>query len=130
MNLSYEKRLFLRQISGLVGLFILLCVIVIYQFTYRSPQEIERERAQVMLRRIYDLEMAYWSENGTYLPINRKINGDILRLNDSAGQFIYRVDVSRNQFVARAEADLDGDGQVEIWQVDQKNAVPELKQED
>lgn len=124
MMLSIENRLLLRQISGLVTLFVILCVMVIYSFTHRTTDQIERERAQVILRRIYDLEMAYQSENGTYLPIDRKINGDILRLNQASGQFVYRVDVSGNQFVATAKADLNGDGQAEVWQVDPHNDQP------
>ena len=130
MNISFEKRLLMRQGMGLVVLFMILCVIVIYQFTYRSPDTKERERAQVVLRRIYDLEMTYRSDNGTYLSIDRKINGDILRLNDGLGKFSYRVDVVGDRFVALAEADLNGNGQPEVWQVDQRNPVPTLVQED
>ena len=130
MNISFENRLLMRQGMGLAVLFMILCVIVIYQFTHRLPNEQERERAQVMLLRIYDLEMAYWSDNGTYLSIDRKINGDILRLNDGLGKFSYRVDVTGNRFVAIAEADLNGNGQPEVWQVDQRNPVPIRVQED
>ena len=130
MNVSFENRLLMRQGVGLVVLFMILCVIVIYQFTHRSPDEQERERAQVMLLRIYDLEMAYWSDNGTYLSIDRKINGDILRLNEGLGKFSYRVDVAGDRFVAIAEADLNGNGQYEVWQIDQRNPVPIRVQED
>lgn len=130
MNISFENRLLMRQSMGLVVLFMILCVIIIYQFTFRSPNAKERERAQVVLRRIYDLEMSYRSDNGTYLSIDRKINGDILRLNDGVGKFIYRVDVVGDRFVATAEADLNGNGQPEVWQVDQRNAVPVRVQED
>jgi len=124
MMLSIETRFLLRQISGLVTLFVILCVMVIYLFTHRTADQIERERAQVMLQRIYDLEMAYQSENGTYLPIDREINGDILRLNQASGQFVYQVQVSGNQFVATAKADLNGDGQDEIWQIDPSRDQP------
>jgi len=130
MNLSFENRLLVRQVGGLCVLFAILCVMVVYQFTHQSAHDIERERAQVMLRRIYDLEMAYWSENGTYLSIDRKTNGGILRLNDASGPFSYRVDVTKNKFVATAQADLDGDGQAEIWQVDDKNMDPIQVQHD
>lgn len=130
MNISFENRLLLRQVGGLVVLFMTLCMIVIYQFTHRSPDEIERERVQVMLRRIYDLEMAHRAENGTYLSINRETNGDILRFNDGVGQFTYRVDVTGDRFVATAKADLDGDGQAEIWQIDQRNTDPVKIRED
>lgn len=130
MNLSFENRLLMRQVGGLCVLFAILCVMVVYQFTHRSARDIERERAQVMLRRIYDLEMAYWSENGTYLSIDRKTNGGILRLNDASGLFSYQVDATKKKFVATAQADLDGDGQVEIWQIDDQNMDPIQVQRD
>jgi type II secretory pathway pseudopilin PulG len=130
MTLSFDNRLLVRQIGSLVALFSVLCVIIIYQFTRRSDDAVERERAQVMLRRIHDLEMAYWSSNGTYLPIDRATNGDILQLNNVVGQFSYRVDVVGGRFLATAQADLDGDGMAEIWQMDQKSIDPVLVQAD
>ena len=38
--------------------------------------------------------------------------------------------VEENGFVALAEADLDGDGEVEIWQVDPTHPVPILRKGD
>jgi hypothetical protein len=130
MTLSFEYRMLLRQIGSLLALVSILSIIIIYQFTRRSDDEIERERAHVMLCRIHDLEMAHWSANGTYLAIDRATNGAILRLNSGVGKFSYRVDVAGGRFVATAKADLDGDGQAEVWQVDQKGMDPILVQAD
>lgn len=130
MNISYEKRILLRRVGGLIALSAALCVIIIYQFTLRTTAQSERERAQIMLQRIYDLQMAYRAENGTYLPIDRERNGDILRLNDGVGLFAYRVIVNGDQFVARAEADLNGDGQMEVWQMTPHSDEPVQTQAD
>jgi type II secretory pathway pseudopilin PulG len=124
MTVSLENRLLVRRISGILLLVALLSVIVIYHFTYRSTDQKERERAQVMLRRLYDLEMAYRSERGTYLRIDRETNGELLRLDSGAGKYTYRVEVAGDAFAAIAEADLDGDGQSEIWRVDQDGPDP------
>ena len=120
----------LRQAGIVIGLLVMLCVLLIYQFTYRSPEGAERERARIMLQRIAALQHAYRAEYGTYLPIDEKNNGGILQLNNAPGRFRYRVTVSEDDFVAYAEADFDRDGKAEVWMVDATESEPVLKQED
>lgn len=107
-----------------------ICVVMAIQFTRRTPETVERERAQVMLRRICDLQFAHFAETGTYLPIDREKNGDILLLNNAPGRFRYRVVVTPIGFEAFAEADLDGDGRLEVWRADAENPDPVLVQEE
>lgn len=107
-----------------------ICVLLVFQFTRRSPEAVERERAQVMLRRICDLQFAHFSETGTYLPIDREKNGDILLLNNAPGRFRYRVVVTESGFEAFAEADLNGDGRMEIWRADSADPEPVRVQEE
>lgn len=118
---------------GFLVLVMLLCaigVVLAFQFTRRSPEAVERERAQVMLRRICDLQFAHFAETGTYLPIDREKNGDILLLNDAPGRFRYRVIVTPTGFEAFAEADFNGDGRLEIWRSDAANPDPIRVQEE
>jgi hypothetical protein len=49
---------------------------------------------------------------------------------DAPGLFEYVVIDHGNTYVALAEADLDGDGNLEIWRVDSKHPEPVLVQED
>ena len=126
--LKYRDQL--HQVGIVIGLLVLMCVLLIYQFTYRSPEDAERERARIMLQRIAALEHAYRAEYGTYLPIDEKNNGGILQLNNVPGRFRYRVTVSEDGFVAYAEADLDRDGKTEVWVVDAAGSEPVLKHED
>lgn len=120
----------LRQAGVVIGLLVLMCVVLIYQFTYRTPEDAERERARIMLQRIAALQHAYRAEYGTYLPIDEKNNGRILQLNNAPGRFRYRVTVSEDGFVAYAEADFDRDGKAEVWVVDARESEPVLKHED
>ena len=120
----------LHEVGIVIGLVVLMCVVLIYQFTYRTPEDAERERARIMLQRIAALEHAYRAEYGTYLPIDEKINGRILQLNNAPGRFRYRVTVSEDGFVAYAEADFDRDGKAEVWVVDARESEPVLKHED
>lgn len=120
----------LHQVGVVIGLLVMLCMLLIYQFTYRTPEDAERERARIMLQRIAALQHAYRAEYGTYLPIDEKNNGRILQLNNAPGRFRYRVTVSEDGFVAYAEADFDRDGKAEVWVVDARESEPILKHED
>ena len=120
----------LHEVGIVIGLVVLMCVVLIYQFTYRTPEDAERERARIMLQRIAALQHAYRAEYGTYLPIDEKINGRILQLNNAPGRFRYRVTVSEDGFVAYAEADFDRDGKAEVWVVDARESEPVLQNRD
>ena len=129
MQLS-EYRDQLRQAGVIIGLLAILCVVLVYHFTERTPEGAQRERAHIMLRRIVDLQLAYHADYGTYLPIDRENNGDVLQLNGTPGRFRYWVTVSDDGFSAYAESDFDFDGQVEIWKVDGPESEPVLIQRD
>jgi len=129
MQLS-EYRDQLRQGSVIVGLLVILCVVLIYHFTEHTAEGAQRERIHIMLRRIVDLELAYYKDYGTYLSIDCENNGDVLQLNGETGRFRYWVTVSDDGFSAYAESDFDFDGQVEIWMVDGPEAEPMLIQRD
>ena len=126
----FENRQMISQAISLGVLALVLCTLLIYRFTTRSSQEEERARAHSILRSLYEIERAYFEAYGTYLPVDRDQNGDILKLNDTPGRFRYRVEADRSTFVAVAEADLDGDGEAEVWQVDPANPDPVLKRQD
>ena len=126
----WKYRDLLHQVGVIIGLLILMCVVLFYQFTYRTPEDAERERARIMLQRIAALQHAYRSEYGTYLPIDEENNSRILQLNNAPGRFRYRVTVSEDGFMAYAEADFDRDGKAEVWVVDATGSDPVLKHED
>ena len=119
-----------HQVGVVIGLLVMLCVLLVYQFTYRTPEDAERERARIMLQRIAALQHAYHAEYGTYLSIDRENNGDILQHNNAPGRFRYRVTVLEDGFKAYAEADFDGDGKAEVWVVDATGSEPVLKNRD
>ncbi len=110
-----------------VALLILIpAILLISRFTSRTPADEERIRARIFLQSIYRIEQAHFQEHGTYLPISRKKNGPILKLNDAPGRFRYRIEATDSTFVAIAEANLDADDELEVWQVDARNPDPVL----
>ena len=130
MATSDERRPPGQQILCIVILALVLCTLLVYRFTSRSVADADRARARVVLQTIYELERAHLEESGTYLPIDRGSDSEILKLTDAPGPFRYRVSVSGTTFVAVAEGDLDGDGVSEVWQVDQDHPEPTLREED
>jgi len=125
-----EDRQRIFQTVFLVSVAVVLAFLMVYRFTTRTPLEAERVRAHIMLQRLYEIEQAYFKEFGTYLSIDRENHGELLQLNNAPGRFRYRVEAGPASFVAVAEADLDGNGTVEVWQVDHRSPEPVLKQQD
>lgn len=125
-----ERGLSVRRHLAPVLLLALFCGLMIYRLTARSPEDSERARARMHLELIYRLERVHLKEYGTYLPIDREKNGEILKLDKVPGRFRYRVTVEGSTFVAEARADLDGDGLPEVWYVDQETPEPVLIQQD
>ena len=125
-----EKKVVLRHFL-LPGLLLLtLSTLVVYRFTSRTQPDDERARARVILKSIHNLEVSHRKSHGSYIPINAFNNADILKLRSTPGRFRYRVDITDSSFVATAEADMDGDGEVEIWQVNHHSDQPILVKED
>lgn len=125
-----QRGLSVRKHLAPVLLLALFCALMIVRLTARTPDESERARARMHLELIYVLERAHLKEYGTYLPVDREKNGEILKLEEVPGRFRYRVTVEGSTFVAEARADLDGDGRHEVWYVDQETPVPVLIQQD
>ena len=113
-----------------LALAIVLSILLVARFTSRSSEDEERIRARTILEMIYQLEEAYYKEHGTYLRIDRGNNADLLKLSEPPGRFAYRVEVGESGFLATARADLDGDGQQEVWSIDRSGGEPVRIQED
>lgn len=130
MSVPRKRRISVPQAAVAGLLMLVLFTLLAHRFTSRSAADKERARARITLQTIYQFQQAYFAEYGTYLPINREKNSEILKLNDMPGQFRYQVVVADSAFVAVARADLDGDGEVEVWQIDQRRLEPFLTTQD
>ena len=129
MNLL-ENRALVRRITSASSMLLLICTMLVFQFTSKSPTERERARARTMLESVHNLQMAHFEETGTYLSSRRGNTSDVMRWDDMPGVFRYVVGDEGLRYVAVAEADLNGDGQVEVWQINSDNPEPVLAQSD
>ncbi len=66
MNLL-ENRALVRRIASASSMLLLICTMLVFQFTSKSPTERERARARTMLESVHNLQMAHFEETGTYL---------------------------------------------------------------
>ncbi len=129
MNLL-DDRVLVRNTTFALTMAALICFVLIYKFTTKTEAERERTRARTTLETIYRLQHSYFQEFGTYLSSDRGNTSDVLRWDDTPGLFEYVVIDHGDTYVALAEADLDGDGSLEIWRVDPKHPEPVLVQRD
>ena len=129
MNLL-EDRVLVRHTTVALVMVASICCMLVFRFTTKSADERERIRARTTLETIHQLQQSYYRDHGTYLSSDRGNTSDVLRWDDMPGLFEYVVLDHGDTYVALAEADLDGDGELEIWRVDPRHPDPVLVQSD
>jgi len=87
--------------------------------------------AKSMLNQVYSLERNYFFMYSKYSTSLEEIGFEQERLSTEGGQANYRIEVteaSGNTFIANAVAvnDFDGDGEINIWQIDGDKVLKEV----
>ena len=90
--------------------------------------------AKLQLEHLYTLEKNYFFENSKYSNDLNEISFEQQKLSTAGGQANYKIEIieaSNNSFRAQATAvvDFDGDGQFNVWQIDQNKVLIELTQD-
>ena len=121
---NLDGRLLYSQSRVVVVLLFAICSLLAVKFTTRTSDEKERARAHVILASIHILQQNHLALFGTYLSSRLANTSDVLKWDDVPGRFRYAVATAYGTYSARATADLDGDGQREVWHVDPSNPIP------
>ena len=101
-----------------------ISTLAIQRFTNKDELEKKVMRVRVTLEQIYVLQETYYREKGTYLDIDEGKNTGILGLRDPNGSYTYTCEATDSTFTVIASGDIDGDGQQDVWSIDQSNPSP------
>ncbi len=87
--------------------------------------------AKIQLQHLYTLEKNEFFEKSKYTNDLSELMFEQQKLSTSGGQANYRIEVieaSNNSFKARATAvvDFDGDGVLNVWEIDQNKKLVEI----
>lgn len=88
--------------------------------------------AQQELRMIHNLQYAYFLQYSKYSMDTKELNYIPHKLADEGGSALYRITIteaSNSGFKAKAEAvtDFNGDGKLNIWEIDQEGQPKETQ---
>jgi len=132
---SEFKRKKLKAFSLAELVFVLGIIAILYMLvmpnqasTVAMAKSIE---AKSMLNQVYSLERNYFFMYSKYSASLEEIGFEQERLSTEGGQANYRIEVteaSGNTFIANAVAvnDFDGDGEINIWQIDGDKVLKEV----
>ena len=119
----------LLVVMVIIGILVLLALPVLMPLISRT-RSIEAKQG---LKHIYTLEKSYFYEFSKYSNDLEKIGFEQEKLvtNGEDGKSNYQfeiVSVTSNSFLAKATAvvDFDGDGQFNVWEIDEKSNLIEL----
>jgi type IV pilus assembly protein PilE len=87
--------------------------------------------AKLQLEHIHTLEKTYFYTNSKYNSSLGEIQFEAPKLTSEGGTANYRIEIVSagvNNFRARATAitDFDGDGQINVWEIDQDKNLKEI----
>ncbi|KIA97345.1 hypothetical protein OA93_15430 [Flavobacterium sp. KMS] len=124
---------------SLTEILIVLCIIGILLLMVLPNQtsvigQAKAIEAQAMLNQVYGLEKSYFYRHSKYSNSLDEIGFEQEKTTDEGGQAIYKIEIleaSNDSFTARATAtsDLDGDGNYNTWEIDNKKVLTEVIKE-
>jgi type IV pilus assembly protein PilE len=110
----------------IIGILILLALPNLMPLITRAKST----EAKLQLQHVYTLEKNYFYEKSRYSKDLTEISFEQQKLTTNGGQANYRIeiiDAGNNNFRARATAvvDFDGDGNFNVWEIDQNQTLVE-----
>lgn len=123
---SNKLKLKAMTLTELLVVLAILGILVLLAFPVVMPlfQKARSTEAKIQLKHVCTLQKTYFLENAHYSKEPKEIGFEQAELDAQGGTAHYRIEIveaSSNTFLARAiaETDFDGDGQMNIWEIDQ-----------
>ncbi len=135
MHIPNHKKLRAFTLTELLVVLVIIGILVLLALPNLMPliSKAKSTEAQISLQHIYTLEKSYFYLYSRYSDNLEEIGFEKIKLSTEGGNANYRYDIvqaSSNSFKATAEAvaDFDGDGNFNLWEIDQdKNLIEKIK---
>lgn len=124
---------------SLTEILIVLCIIGILLLMVLPNQtsvigQAKAIEAQAMLNQVYGLQKSNFYRYSKYSDNLEALGFEQELTVEEGGQAVYKIEIveaSNNSFLARATSvsDLDGDGEFNTWEIDQKKVLKEVVKE-
>jgi type IV pilus assembly protein PilE len=112
-------------LTELLVVLAILGILVLMAFPVVMPlfQKARSTEAKIQLKHLCTLQKTYFLENAHYGKDIKEIGFEQAEMDAAGGTAHYRIEIveaSSNTFLGRAiaETDFDGDGQMNIWEID------------
>lgn len=111
----------------IIGILVLLALPVLMPLISRTKST----EAKLQLKHIYTLERTEFMMKSKYSPDFAEIGFEHPKTIEAGGNANYQIEIieaSQSSFKARATAlaDFDGDGQINVWEIDQDENLIEV----
>lgn len=124
---------------SMTEILIVLCIIGILLLMVLPNQtsiisQAKSIEAQAMLNQVFGLQKSYFYRHSKYSSNLEELGFEQEKTVEEGGQAVYRIEVieaSNDSFIIRATSvsDLDGDGQYNTWEIDNKKNLSEVIKE-
>lgn len=129
----FHKKLKAFTLMELLIVLIIIGILVLLALPNLMPliSKAKSTEAQLQLEHIHTLEKSYFYLHSKYSTVFTEISFEPAELTTNGGNANYQIEVveaTNNAFKARATAitDFDGDGVLNVWEVDQDKHLKEV----
>lgn len=139
LKLLREKSKSNLKAYSLTEILIVLCIIGILLLMVLPNQtsvigQAKAIEAQAMLNQVYGLQKSNFYRYSKYSGNLEELGFEQEATVDEGGQAVYKIEIieaSNNSFLARATSvtDLDGDGNFNTWEINEKKVLTEVVKE-
>jgi type IV pilus assembly protein PilE len=132
LDFKRSKKLNAFTLTEVLVVLIIIGILVLLALPSLMPliSKAKSTEAKLQLEHVYTLERAYFFENSQYSKDLKTISFEQQKLTTEGGQANYKIEIlqaDQKGFRARATAvvDFDGDGDFDVWEIDQENKLIE-----
>ena len=129
----HQKRIKSFTLQELLIVLVIMGILILLALPNLMPliSKTKSMEAQMNLKHVYTLERAYFMQYSRYNEDLESIGFEHEKTVEENGNANYQIEIaqaSMNDFTARATAlvDFDGDGQFNVWEIDQDQNLREV----